>query len=530
MTVERLPRFRTHSALTRWGGAVRAVWLWVAVSALVAVGASASRGLAARSVAAANPPPPSFVRHVVPLGIYDQVTKLVAVGDVNRDGLPDIVVAGAGFVVWYENQGGGNPTWVPHVIATTAPGAFSLIRGYGEGASVVVRDVNGDGQPDVITGEVAGLNLTRTEVWFENTGSGWVRHALSGVSYCHDLVFGDLNGDGVVNEAMCDDEIHKQVVILRPSADPTASWTTTVVDPLRDPMGSSIADIDRDGQLDIVAGRAWYRNPGSGGGWTRYPYTTMQPSVLHPEAGTFDDYERLAVLDLNGDGRLDIVASMFTDTPEGRLYAFLAPANPTTGWTPIQIDPGPLFSVHSIAATANFDGSGRLQVLVAEMNVGGWDFGVNPDPHSYIYRLDGPASDPASWTRITVDNYGMHEANPPQMVDVNGDGRTDIVSGQENVNLYSPPRSGEVDWWENTTDSSIVTAPLVNSGVPLVSGTPPKTARPYSPRTAAGRDRRPSLGISGRGAIRTGLAAQTSPEQPPARTSWRPQTSGRLFR
>ena len=64
----------------------------------------------------------------------------------------------------------------------------------------------------------------------------------------------------------------------------------------------------------------------------------------------------------------------------------------------------------------------------------------------------------------------MHEAKPPEVVDVNGDGRTDIVSGQENFDLYTPPRIGEVDWWQNTTLSSTVTVPL-NTVLPTVSGT-----------------------------------------------------------
>src|SRR5258705_1435571 len=138
-------------------------------------------GLPARAQAAttADLPSPSFIRHVLSLGPYDQVTKSVAVGDVDGDGKPDIVVAGANYLVWYRNPGAPGDVWTPTLIATAAPGAPSLIRGYGEGASVVVRDLNGDGRMDVITGEVAGPDLARTEVWFENTGSGWVRHALS---------------------------------------------------------------------------------------------------------------------------------------------------------------------------------------------------------------------------------------------------------------------------------------------------------------------------------------------------------------
>ena len=50
---------------------------------------------------------------------------------------------------------------------------------YGAGAMVVIADVNGDGRPDVVTGEQAVescVGVCRTD-WFENTGMGWVKPA-----------------------------------------------------------------------------------------------------------------------------------------------------------------------------------------------------------------------------------------------------------------------------------------------------------------------------------------------------------------
>ena len=63
-------------------------------------------------------------------------------GDLDGNGSPDVMVAGANYLAWYHNQ-----DWTPHLIATGQ---------YGEGAAVVLRDVNGDGRVDVITGEIAG--------------------------------------------------------------------------------------------------------------------------------------------------------------------------------------------------------------------------------------------------------------------------------------------------------------------------------------------------------------------------------------
>ena len=135
--------------------------------------------------------------------------------------------------------------------------------------------------------------------------------------------------------------------------------------------------------------------------------------------------------------------TLFSETPEGRVFAFLAPSDPATGtWTPVLIDPGPLFGVHSQAA-APFDGTPRHQVMVGETNICGFDFGTNPDPQIYVYRLLGPPGRVASWERSLVDRLGTHEA---QAVDLDGDGLPDIVGHDENT-----PGNGAVRWWRNVT-------------------------------------------------------------------------------
>ena len=126
---------------------------------------------------------------------------------------------------------------------------------------------------------------------------------------------------------------------------------------------------------------------------------------------------------------------------------FLAPDDPTSGgWQEVVLDPGPLFSVHSQAA-ADFDGSGRVQVMVGEMEVGGYGFGVNPDPKILIYRLAGSAADASGWERIRI-NGGIHEA---AAVDVDKDGRVDILAGDENSERLLPPQPGTLSLWRNVT-------------------------------------------------------------------------------
>jgi hypothetical protein len=118
-----------------------------------------------------------------------QVTNSLDTGDLDGDLLPDVVVAGDARLVWYRN-----PDWSAHEIA----------RGrYGAGAMTVVRDLDGDGRLDVVTGE----RVTLETVWFRNGPAGWERHLMTASAYSHDLAFGDLDGDGRA-DAACTDQHH----------------------------------------------------------------------------------------------------------------------------------------------------------------------------------------------------------------------------------------------------------------------------------------------------------------------------------
>jgi hypothetical protein len=369
-----------------------------------------------------------FVRHDLDSGDFGQVTEGINVGDIDGDGRPDIVEGGDQFLIWYHN-----PDWTPHLIADGYK--------FAGGAMVVVRDMDGDGRVDVLTGRYPlGSPEARETIWYANTPDGWQEHVLSQTAFCHDLAFADFDGDGIV-DAACDDQFLDQIVWLAGPMDPTAEWESNLIDARR-AMGADVGDIDGDGRPDVVAGRAWYRREDDGS-WTRHPFTDLEDA----NDPRFNDYAKVTVRDIDGDGRPDVFATLFTDSREGQVYAFLAPPDPRDTWTAVQVDPGPLFGVHSQAA-GSFDGTSRVQFMVGETNIGGFGFGPNPDPDIYVYRLLGDPTDPNAWERTLVDTTGTHEA---RAADLNGDGLPDIVGDEENTDLITPPRNGRVSWWQNTT-------------------------------------------------------------------------------
>ena len=300
-------------------------------------------------------------------------------------------------------------------------------------------------------------------VWFARTPSGgWQKNVLIADAYCHNLELADLDGNGA-DDGICLDQHQPKVLHLVQGASPTDPWTSTLVD-ARNVMGLAVGDIDGDGPQDFVAGRAWYRNTGTG--WVRYPFTTMQTVANYP-AAPFSDYSSLTLVDLNGDLRLDIFATLFSESPEGKVVTFLAPTDATTqAWTAVEVDPGPLFAVHS-QQVADFDGSGRPQFVVGESNYGGWDLGPNPDPQIYLYRLVGDPAVAGSWDRSTLDTIGTHEV---KAADLDGDGLLDLAGHFENTDFPTPTQNGPVHWWENQTVALSGPAPESQSP-PSVTGT-----------------------------------------------------------
>ena len=329
-------------------------------------------------------------------------TDVLMIGDINRDGAQDVVIgaqnaAGIG-LVWYQY-----PTWKKHPVAR---GEFTT-----DGQ---LADIDGDGDLDIVIGEFPGGK--GRVVWFENRlGSEpqWIRHEI-GIGYAHDLVVGDVNGDGKLDLVTCD----KKEVVL---------WIQVTGDRFRKHVllrrrgeGIALADIDRDGDLDIVAGGSWLENPGfhdAMGVWKR------RPIAPHWHRNT-----RVAVADMNHDGRADVILSV--SEGKGPLSWFEAPMDPRSGaWVEHPVEKGLLEGAHSLQV-ADFNGDGRLDVLTAEMH-------TSSRKRVLVYYNKGNGFAPAVLSR-----NGSHNM---RIADIDGDGDFDIVG----KNYAGAGRV--VEWWENRT-------------------------------------------------------------------------------
>jgi VCBS repeat-containing protein len=223
----------------------------------------------------------------------------VAIGDFNRDGRPDIVVTNGSFESNSVSVlvGNGDGTFGPHVMyaAGVAP------------SSVAVGDLNGDGKLDIVTTNFGGFNTSNNVSVLLGNGDGsfqpQTKYAVTGTPLS--VAIGDLNGDGRLDLAVASNDTNTVSVLLG-KGDGTFQPETTHAASVG-PSGIAIADFDGDGKPDLVSANFGSNTAraslslllGNGDG-------TVQAQTNYP-TGTASNH--VAVADLNGDSRPDAVTS-----------------------------------------------------------------------------------------------------------------------------------------------------------------------------------------------------------------------------
>jgi hypothetical protein len=372
--------------------------------------------------------------------------------DLTGNGRPDLVVGGLGSntlpvlgtsgfpligrlfkrletsIFWYENPG-----WERHALSRSHD-LFVFGNALG--------DLTGNGRLDLVVGQGIGANDI---YWFEQPTDPrdyWTRRLIdSAFEKYHDLALGDIDNDGrpeLVGTSQESEVVFYYDIPADPRRSPWPDECRHVIADDTNVEGLEIVDIDGDGYNELLAGPYVYR-------YRPTATDTATAGVVEADGGATPladgwhreqiaagwDWARLAVGDIDGDGDQEVVLSE-GDAPSlgdgpGRAAWF----DPPEWETHLLRDD--LFNPHSVAL-ADFDGTGSLDIYVAEMGLDEHD----EDARHFVFRNRGDGE-----FEETVVERGIptHEA---RAVDVDGDGRVDIIGKSYEPNVH-------VDVWYNRT-------------------------------------------------------------------------------
>ncbi len=209
-----------------------------------------------------------------------------------------------------------------------------------------------------------------------------------------------------------------------------------------------VLDVDRDGWPDIIAGYWdtngiwWYRNPGneaieSGRGWEMH-----KPWAAHQLTATRGRMEMFALHDYDGDGLPELHSACYAKQEPLEVWRWTTSAEGRPSLTPFVL--GVEGGGHGMAF-GDVNGDGREDVL-CEI---GW----------YERPVGDPFAKPWKLHRET-DLSKMHPSCPFVVKDLNRDGRLDIIFGRGHAyGLYwweqlKPKSDGTTQWRPHVIDES----------------------------------------------------------------------------
>ncbi|MCO5240492.1 MAG: FG-GAP-like repeat-containing protein [Chitinophagaceae bacterium] len=313
--------------------------------------------------------------------------------DIDGDGKQDLIVAGnTSYVIFSRNNSSpGNVVFDPAI-------SLPLATDNRSNTTLAVGDIDGDGRPDIITGDFSGPSISV----IRNTSTPGIpsfaaaeRFDVSGSSGF--IAIGDLNGDNKKEIIICKTENINGIIFsyLENTSTPgkvTFGKLTDIVAPEVSRGEINILDFDNDNQLDVIMGTVVFRN------------TTVNGVIsFAPPVNLGGSKTGVIAANLNGDDKPDLIST-------GVLIRNMS----TPG--KIAADPGvQVLSSREATSAVDFDLDGRTDI-------------VNSGSHAItVYGNNFPSELPKTvcegWTTtIETDLYG----NTYQWQLDKGDGFKDI--------------------------------------------------------------------------------------------------------
>ncbi len=349
------------------------------------------------------------------------------IADIDNDGDQDIAALVDGYELWwYENLDGQGDNWASHYIYTWTWTGSTL--GVGR-RSLFVTDINGDGNPDLISASAKGDLVA----WFDNTdGAGSFSAPIvitTDVSGTDDLVpidmDGDLDLDLVINEGF------GGTILWFENLDGLANFgdPVTIATGIDLPDQLAVEDFDLDGDPDIITSTTnndilWIENLG---GSLNFSAPEIQYNSAGNEALTF------FVSDFDGDGLRDlVVADYYGDE------VFILQNAGGGNFLPEDVIMEHIPTQPNDVLAADFDGDG-FSDLVCSTNLS----------NSILWRKNLAGEGGAGWGPISIIALFRYDIGEVIAEDMDQDGDLDLVVSFSDHNYMTVVWFEQIDLFQN---------------------------------------------------------------------------------
>ncbi len=366
---------------------------------------------------------------------YGSLYEGMCQGDLDGDGTIDLVgvdFCGQKLAILFND---GHGVFGTPVLLRTGAGKL-----FPHGAHA--RDMDGDDDLDlVVTMDDFGYNIGGSVFIYKNDGRGnftlFATVPTSG-KRPQNVGVGDFDGDGDLDYAAANSEwvgagSAPNVTVFRNSGNGTMAYQRTIRTPdTTAPCSCEAVDLDHDGALDLVVG-SWTDNTvcvlwGDGAGGFSTPQL-----LLAPDTSTAVEP---AIADLDQDGNLDIVMALFGDLCSGggtwwnKVAIFWGDGARGFSATPTLLVNQGLNT--RFPAVADFDRDGDPDIGVITWCSGTFEVFMNQCPGVTLFKRGDPNGDRQSDIADAVSILGYLFASKPAPkcmdgVDINDDGTVNIA-------------------------------------------------------------------------------------------------------